>query len=72
MYHQVSLYAFNLSQWTSTHGKEGYLRMLNTLAELAQAEKLMLFTRTVNRQVENGAHPRPLASEKAWGWPRQS
>ena len=48
MHHQVSLYAFNLSQWTQTHGREGYLRMLHTLAELAQAEKLLLFTRTVD------------------------
>ena len=34
MYHQVSMYAFNLAQWTTENGAEGYLQMLRTLAEL--------------------------------------
>jgi len=37
MYQQVSLYGFNLSQWTSENGKEAYTQMLRTLAELTQA-----------------------------------
>eukprot|EP00908_Phaeocystis_cordata_P027005 Transcript_954.p1 GENE.Transcript_954~~Transcript_954.p1 ORF type:complete len:697 (-),score=349.19 Transcript_954:150-2240(-) len=48
MYHQVSLYAFNLAHWTQQHGRKAYLTMLTTLAELAQAEKLLLITRPVN------------------------
>mmetsp|Transcript_5381 Transcript_5381/g.18058 ORF Transcript_5381/g.18058 Transcript_5381/m.18058 type:complete len:660 (+) Transcript_5381:81-2060(+) len=47
MYQQVSLYGFNLSQWVSEHGAEAYLQMLRTLAELVQAERLNVFTRTL-------------------------
>ena len=37
MYQQVSLYGFNLSEWTEVHGSDSYLQMLRTLAELVQA-----------------------------------
>jgi len=47
MYQQVSLYGFNLSQWTTENGKEAYLQMLRTLAELVQADRLNIFTRSV-------------------------
>ena len=65
MHHQVSLFAFNLSQWTQRHGREGYLRMLHTLAELAQAEKLLLFTRTVDAsQLDADGLKEALASHR--------
>lgn len=47
MYQQVSLYGFNLSQWTTENGKEAYIKMLRTLAELVTADRLNVFTRTV-------------------------
>jgi len=47
MYQQVSLYGFSLSQWVGDNGREAYLQMLRTLAELVQAERLNVFTRTV-------------------------
>ena len=48
MFQQVSLYAFNLSQWVSDHGAPAYLQMLRTLGELVQSEKLRIFTRTLS------------------------
>jgi len=48
MYQQISMYGFNLAQWTSENGREGYLQMLRTLAELVQADRLNVFTRTLN------------------------
>ncbi len=48
MYQQVSIYGFNLAQWTTENGPEAYLQMLRTLAELVAAERLNIFTRTVN------------------------
>ena len=48
MYQQVSMYGFNLAQWTSDHGSEAYLQMLRTLAELVSADRLNIFTRTLN------------------------
>ena len=47
MYQQISMYGFNLSQWTSENGAEGYLQMLRTLAELVSADRLNVFTRTL-------------------------
>jgi trans-2-enoyl-CoA reductase len=47
MYQQISMYGFNLSQWTTENGKEAYLQMLRTLAELVSAERLNVFTRAV-------------------------
>jgi len=47
MYQQVSIYGFNLSEWATTNGSESYLQMLRTLAELVQAERLNIFTRTL-------------------------
>ena len=48
MYQQVSIYGFNLAQWTTEHGAEAYLQMLRTLAELVHADRLNIFTRTLN------------------------
>jgi len=48
MYQQISIYGFNLAQWTTEFGGEGYLQMLRTLAELVQADRLNVFTRTLN------------------------
>ena len=50
MYQQISMYGFNLSQWTSENGAEGYLQMLRTLAELVSADRLNIFTRTLKVQ----------------------
>jgi len=48
MYQQISMYGFNLAQWTTENGAEAYLQMLRTLAELVQADRLNIFTRTLN------------------------
>jgi len=48
MYQQISLYGFNLAQWTTENGSEAYLQMLRTLAELVSADRLNIFTRTLN------------------------
>ena len=48
MYQQISVYGFNLAQWTTENGAEGYLQMLRTLAELVQADRLNVFTRTLS------------------------
>ena len=48
MYQQVSIYGFNLAQWTTENGGEAYLQMLRTLAELVSADRLNVFTRTLN------------------------
>jgi len=47
MYQQISLYGFNLAQWTNENGKEAYLQMLRTLAELVLADRLNIFTKTL-------------------------
>jgi len=47
MYQQISLYGFNLSQWTNESGKDAYLQMLRTLAELVLADRLNIFTKTL-------------------------
>ena len=39
---------FNLAAWTSENGSEAYLQMLRTLAELVSADRLNVFTRTLN------------------------
>merc|ERR1719231_1615238 len=48
MYQQISMYGFNLAAWTTENGAEAYLQMLRTLAELVQADRLNVFTRTLN------------------------
>ena len=48
MYQQISMYGFNLAAWTSENGSEAYLQMLRTLAELVSADRLNVFTRTLN------------------------
>lgn len=48
MYQQISMYGFNLAQWTTENGSEAYLQMLRTLAELVSADRLNIFTRTLN------------------------
>ena len=48
MYQQISMYGFNLAAWTTENGSEAYLQMLRTLAELVAADRLNVFTRTVN------------------------
>lgn len=54
MYQQISLYGFNLSQWVSENGSEAYLAMLRTLAELVQADRLNLYTRTLKAEDLDG------------------
>ena len=48
MYQQISMYGFNLAAWTTENGSEAYLQMLRTLAELVAADRLNVFTRTLN------------------------
>jgi len=48
MYQQISMYGFNLAAWTTENGAEAYLQMLRTLAELVSADRLNVFTRTIN------------------------
>mmetsp|Transcript_50909 Transcript_50909/g.84369 ORF Transcript_50909/g.84369 Transcript_50909/m.84369 type:complete len:666 (+) Transcript_50909:75-2072(+) len=48
MYQQLSLHGFNLAQWVEENGSEAYVSMLRTVSELVQADKLNLFTRTLN------------------------
>lgn len=66
MYQQISIYGFNLAQWTSEHGKDAYLQMLRTLAELVSAERLKVFTKTLPIAELNGdSLTRALASHRA-------
>ena len=48
MYQQISIFGFNLAQWTSENGAESYLQMLRTVAELVAADRLNIFTRTLD------------------------
>ncbi|KAL1515196.1 hypothetical protein AB1Y20_004257 [Prymnesium parvum] len=48
MYQQISMHGFNLPQWVADNGGEAYLAMLESIAELVQAEKLNVFTRTLS------------------------
>ncbi|KAL1522251.1 hypothetical protein AB1Y20_017248 [Prymnesium parvum] len=66
MYQQLSLYGFNLAQWTIEHGKEAYLQMLRTLAELVSADRLNIFTKTLPVAELNGTSlKRALSSHRA-------
>jgi len=48
MYQQISLHGFNLSQWVEEQGSEAYVSMIKNLAELVNADKLALFTRSLS------------------------
>ena len=42
------MHGFSLAQWADEHGREAYLSMLQTVAELVAAESLRVHTRTVH------------------------
>lgn len=66
MYQQISIYGFNLAQWTTEHGKEAYLQMLRTLAELVLADRLNIFTKTLPvEELNSETLKRALASHRA-------
>jgi len=66
MYQQISLYGFNLAQWTNENGKDAYLQMLRTLAELVLADRLNIFTKTLPvAELHEHSLKRALSSHRA-------
>ena len=44
LYHQISLHGFSLNQWVEENGSQAYVRLLEAVAELVNADKLKVPT----------------------------
>jgi hypothetical protein len=42
LYHQISLHGFSLNQWVEANGSIAYVKLIESIAELVNADKLLL------------------------------
>ena len=42
LYHQISLHGFSLNQWVEANGSTAYVKLIESIAELVNADKLLL------------------------------